>query len=355
MTRAARDWHVVVLEDPRFEPPAPDLPRLERRVVEGGVELASPILPYWDGVPGSVERMQRALLDALLAEEGQPDLVWYYTPLAQSFAGHLTPRLVVYDCMDELSAFKDASPGLLLEERRLLRRADLVFTGGASLYEAKRGLHQHVHCFPSSVETAHFGQARDRALAEPPELAAIPHPRIGWFGVVDERMDLDFLAACAERRPDWSFVMIGPVVKIDSAALPQRPNIHWLGGRRYAELPMHLANWDAGFMPFALNEATRFISPTKTPEYLAAGLPVVSTAIADVVRPWGEEKLVGIAANADEAVAALARALEVPTAEWLERVDRRLSLMSWDRTWAGMRSLIRHAQVRVVQAKRGRG
>lgn len=304
MARAARDWDVVVLEDPRFEPPAPDLPRLERRVVEGGVELASPILPYWDGVPGSVERMQRALLDALLAEKGQPDLVWYYTPLAQSFAGHLTPRLVVYDCMDELSAFKDASPGLLLEERRLLRRADLVFTGGASLYEAKRGLHPHVHCFPSSVETAHFGQARDRALAEPPELAASPHPRIGWFGVVDERMDLDLLAACAERRPDWSFVMIGPVVKIESAALPQRPNIHWLGGRRYAELPMHLAHWDAGFMPFALNEATRFISPTKTPEYLAAGLPVVSTAIADVVRPWGEEKLVGIAANADEAVAA---------------------------------------------------
>ncbi|MFC7737652.1 glycosyltransferase [Roseomonas sp. GCM10028921] len=355
MARAARDWHVIVLEDPRFEPPAPDLPRLERRVVEGGVELASPVLPYWDGVPGSVERIQRALLDLLLAEEGQPDLVWYYTPLAQSFAGHLTPRLVVYDCMDELSAFKDASPGLLLEERRLLRRADLVFTGGASLYEAKRGLHPHVHCFPSSVETAHFGQARDRALAEPPELAAIPHPRIGWFGVVDERMDLDLVAACAERRPDWSFVMIGPVVKIDPVNLPQRRNIHWLGGRRYAELPMHLSHWDAGLMPFALNKATRFISPTKTPEYLAAGLAVVSTAVADVVRPWGEEELVGIAGDADEAIAALARALENPPADWLERVDRRLSLMSWDQTWAGMRALIRDARVRVVQAKRGRG
>ncbi|MGI4942193.1 MAG: glycosyltransferase [Janthinobacterium lividum] len=304
------------------------------------------MLPFWDGVPGSVERMQRLLLDALLADIGQPDLVWYYTPLAQSFAGHLSPRLIVYDCMDELSAFKGASPQMSLEERRLLRRADLVFTGGRSLHEAKRGLHPNIHCFPSSIDASHFALARTCSLTEPPELANLPRPRIGWFGVVDERMDLDLLNDCAARRPDWSFVMLGPVVKLNPSELPRSPNLHWLGRRSYAELPAYLAHWDAGFMPFAINEATRFISPTKTPEYLAAGVPVVSTAIADVVQPWGQEGLVGIARDAEEAVAALDRVMVRSRASWLERVDQHLGRISWDKTWASMAALIsgsRHA------------
>jgi glycosyltransferase involved in cell wall biosynthesis len=305
--------------------------------------VATPVLPYWDGVPGSVERMQRPILDALLAEEGKPDVVWYYTPLAQSFAGHLTPRITIYDCMDELAAFKGASPQLLLEERRLLRRADLVFTGGRSLYEAKRGLHANVHCFPSTIDAKHFAGARAPGLAEPPEMAALPHPRIGWFGVVDERMDLELLAATADMRPDWSFVMIGPVVKVSPTDLPSRPNIHWLGGRTYAQLPAYLAHWDAGFMNFAMNDATRFISPTKTPEYLAAGVPVVSTAIADVVRPWGEEGLVEIVHDAAQAVAALDRVMTRPRKPWLARVDTHLSHISWDKTWAGMFALMQGA------------
>ncbi len=340
LTRAVRDWRVVFFEEPRFEPPADDLPRLQRRMVAEGVEVVTPVLPYWDGIPGSVERMQRPMLDAMLADEGQPDVVWYYTPLAQSFAGHLTPRVTVYDCMDELAAFKGASPQLLLEERRLLRRADLVFTGGQSLYEAKQGLHADVHCFPSSVDAKHYAKARLPGIEEPSELAALPHPRIGWFGVVDERMDLELLEACADLRPDWSFVMIGPVVKLDPADLPQRPNIHWIGGRTYAQLPSYLAHWDVGLMNFALNEATRYISPTKTPEYLAAGVPVVSTAIKDVVRPWGEEGLVEIVRDADEAVAAIERVMARPVEPWLAKVDQHLSRISWDKTWVAMRALI---------------
>jgi glycosyltransferase involved in cell wall biosynthesis len=165
----------------------------------------------------------------------------------------------------------------------------------------------------------------------------IPRPRVGFFGVVDERMDLDLVHALAELRPDWRFVMIGPVVKIDPDALPRSPNLHWLGVKSYAELPAYLSGWDAGFMPFARNESTRFISPTKTPEFLAAGLPVVSTPVADVVSDWGGGGLVDIAGDAPAFADALGRALDRPRAGWLRDVDRRLAEISWDRTWDGMR------------------
>ncbi|MBP0445352.1 glycosyltransferase [Roseomonas sp. SSH11] len=352
LSRAALDWRVIYFEEPRFEPPAPDLPRLRRRMVAEGVEVVTPLLPYWDGVPGSVERMQRPLLDSLLVETGTPDVLWYYTPLAQSVAGHVVPELTVYDCMDELSAFRGASPQMLIEERRLMRRADLVFTGGQSLYEAKRAIRADAHCFPSSIDQHHFAQARTGEIPEPSEMKDIPGPRIGWFGVVDERLDLELLASCARLRPDWSFVMIGPVVKIDPADLPRLPNLHWLGGRPYAELPRYLAHWDAGLMPFAINEATRFISPTKTPEYLAAGVPVVSTPIADVVRPWGETGLVEIAGTAEAAVQALGQVMARPHAPWLERVDQQLSHISWDRSWANMAALIRSARKDPARARR---
>jgi UDP-galactopyranose mutase len=244
--------------------------------------------------------------------------------------------------MDELSAFRGAPPQMLDMERRLLGRADLVFTGGRSLFEAKRGRHGAVHCFPSSIDAAHFGRARGTP-PEPASLAAIPHPRIGFFGVVDERMDLELVAELAALRPYWSFCMIGPVVKIDTAALPQAPNLHWLGARHYRELPDHLAHWDLGFMPFALNESTRFISPTKTPEFLAAGLPVVSTPVIDVVRDYGDPGLVEIASDAAGMAERLELLLQRPRATWLARVDARLAAGSWDRTWARMEALLQEA------------
>ena len=337
LLRAAQSLDVLFVEEPIVEGTAAPHMRLQRAAA--GVTVAQPILPLGTD-PAGLDALQRRLLDDTLAELGIGAMIaWYYTPLAIPFTGHLDRRVIVYDCMDELSAFRGASPRLALLERHLLRQADLVFTGGASLYRSKRALHRAVYAFPSSIDAQHFGQAR-RPLPEPDDQAAIAAPRIGFFGVVDERMDLGLVEAVARLRPDWSIVMIGPVVKIDPAALPRHANLHWLGMKSYDALPAYLAGWQAGFMPFALNEATRFISPTKTPEYLAAGVPLVSTPIADVVDPWGKEDLVAIAATAEDMVAALDGLLAGPSAEWRARVDLRLRRMSWNRTWSEMLALV---------------
>jgi UDP-galactopyranose mutase len=212
-----------------------------------------------------------------------------------------------------------------------------------------------VHCFPSSIDARHFGQARG-SLPEPEAMAPLPRPRLGFFGVVDERMDLGLVAELAGLRPDWSLAMIGPVAKIDPAALPRAANIHWLGPREYRELPAHLAHWDIGFMPFALNESTRFISPTKTPEFLAAGLPVVSTAVTDVLRDYGNPGLVEIAQDAREMAIKAESLLRRPRESWLAKVDARLAAMSWDRTWERMATLVAEARSpRLAPARAGAG
>jgi UDP-galactopyranose mutase len=243
--------------------------------------------------------------------------------------------LVVFDCMDELSGFHGAPRELLSLEHDLLRRSDLVFTGGQSLYEAKKQRHPRVFAFPSSVDKAHFGTARS-PQADPDDQRAIGRPRLGFFGVIDERLDLPLLDAIATARPEWQLVMLGPTVKIDPATLPRHPNVHYLGMKTYESLPAYLAGWDAALLPFAMNDATRFISPTKTPEYLAAGRSVVSTPIADVVKPYGEQGLVEIAGQPDEFVAAIERVLTTRDAAWRGKVDAFLEGLSWDRTWAGM-------------------
>jgi UDP-galactopyranose mutase len=217
--------------------------------------------------------------------------------------------------------------------------ADHVFTGGRSLYEAKRERHESVHCFPSSIDVEHFSKARN-VDEDPEDQKAIPHPRIGFFGVIDERSDLVLLEKIAEMRPDWHFVMIGPVVKIDDADLPRAGNIHYLGGKNYNELPEYVGGWDVAMMPFALNESTRFISPTKTPEYLAAGLPVVSTPVRDVVRPYGGEGLVQIASTPEEFVEAIENAMGEDADERDRRVGEFLADMSWDKTYRLMAELL---------------
>ncbi len=337
MSRAAREHDVVFFEEPVIE----DVPRalLRSERVAEGVQVAVPVVPgRLTGAQTSLA--QTRLLDELLAARpGRPRIFWYYTPMALTFSSHHAADLHVYDNMDELSAFRGASPMLQEMESRLLRRCDLVFCGGHSLYEAKRHRHSRVHAFPSSIDAAHFGQAR-RGLAEPPELAPIARPRLGFFGVIDERMDLALVDELARRRPDWQWIMVGPVVKIDPASLPRHANLHWLGGRSYHELPAHLAHWDAGVMPFALNESTRYISPTKTPEFLAAGVPVVSSAIRDVVRPYGERGLVEIATHPQEWIARADALLQRPRAGWLADVDRVLAGTSWDRTWAAMQHML---------------
>jgi glycosyltransferase involved in cell wall biosynthesis len=282
------------------------------------------------------------LLDAHLASIRGPLLAWYYTPMMLPFSRHITPDLTVFDAMDELSKFKFAPPHLLMLEQELLDRSDIVFTGGSSLYEAKKDRHENVHCFPSSVDRVHFLKARAPQF-EPADQEDLPKPRLGFYGVIDERFDTELLAKVAEMRPDWSFVMVGPVVKISEEDLPRRPNIHYLGGKTYAELPAYLSGWNVALMPFAMNESTQFISPTKTPEYLAGGKPVVSTPIKDVVRHYGQLEGVMIADNPDDFVAQCERALELshnPESGWLAEADLLLSSTSWDTTQARLAGLI---------------
>ena len=341
LTRAARHYRVFFVEEPVFDDV--EAPRFDLTGEPGAVTVAVPVLPHGTDA-AEADAMQRRLLDLLLAEQaGRRLICWYYTPMALGFSDHLHPDVCVYDCMDELSAFRFAPPALVERERELLERADIVLTGGQSLYEAKRGRHPNVHAFPSSIDAAHFGRARTANASQPGDQAGLPHPRLGYFGVIDERMDFGLLAEMADLRPPWQFVMIGPVVKIEEADLPRRPNIHWLGGKSYDELPDYLAGWDVGLMPFAMNESTRFISPTKTPEFLAAGVPVVSTPIVDVVRSYGHAGLVEIAAEAPAAITKVEALLARPKGAWLDRVDRRLASLSWDKTWDAMHALIRSA------------
>ncbi|CAO4154249.1 glycosyltransferase family 1 protein [Methylorubrum extorquens] len=343
ISRAARHFDVIFVEEPAGEVAETDYLRLEP--VAPGVTVAVPVLAQAQSY--AANRAQARLIRALLRGRSSAARVfWYYTPAAVSLSGDLPRDLTVYDNMDELSAFRGASPDLIAQEADLIGQADLVFTGGRSLYEAKRGTHANIHCFPSSVDAEHFRAARLSDRSDPPDQAVIPRPRLGFFGVIDERLDRDLLAAVADLRPDWHFVMIGPVVKIDPASLPQRPNIHWLGPKTYAELPDYLRHWDLGLMPFALNEATRFISPTKTPEFLAAGLRVISTPIVDVLRDYGEAGLVAVAETPEAVVLSAEALLFQPKDAWLEAVDQRLATHSWDRTWAAMQALMSEAQRR---------
>lgn len=334
MTRAARDFDVIFFEEPLFDDAA--APGVDDRQRDGGVRVVQPLLPHGTDTAAAVD-YQRVLLDGLVAGVSGPLILWFYTPMALPFARHIAADLIVLDKMDELSAFANAPPLLLALEQELLDLADVVFTGGASMHEAAANRHANIHCFPSSIDAAHFAAARG-GIPEPADQAGITTPRIGFFGVIDERFDIELLRAVAAATPDKQFVMIGPVAKIDPASLPRAANIHWLGGKTYAELPAYLAGWDIGWMPFAINEATKFISPTKTPEFLAAGLPVVSTAIRDVVRPYGEAGLVEIAATRDETLAAFTKVLERPRRDWLAAVDAQLAQGSWDRTWDAMRA-----------------
>ena len=268
-------------------------------------------------------------------------IFWYYTPMALPFTKRFKPKFTVYDCMDELSAFKFAPTELKTMEQELMRKADVVFTGGNNLYESKKRHHHNIFAFPSSIDKKHFVQARQHTK-EQADQKDIPFPRLGFFGVLDERFDVDLIKKVATEKPDWQFVLIGPIVKIDPNILPQNKNIHYLGNKSYQDLPKYLSGWDVAMIPFAINESTRFISPTKTPEYLAAGKPVVSAGICDVVNPYGNNKLVRIYDNAAEFVENVTEELAVgDKSEWLGRVDSHLSTISWDLTFEQMKGLIK--------------
>ena len=345
LTRAARSRDVYFWEEPWFH----DAEEPESRGRDGGsleflqveeTQAVTVIRPHFnhgeDFIEGQRRLLNRFLADRCLARFDS----WFYTPMALRFTAHLQPRVTIYDCMDELSAFLSAPPELIERENELFRVADVVFTGGQSLYEAKRSKHPNVHAFPSSIDVPHFAQARE-IQPDPSDQADIPNPRVGFFGVLDERFDTELVSRVARLRPHVHFVFLGPVVKIDPAQLPAASNIHYLGGKSYRELPRYLAGWDAAILPFAMNDSTRFISPTKTPEYLAAGKRVVSTPIKDVIAGYGISGLVEIAGTASEFAIALDRAIFADhDVEWTQRVERKLAQSSWDHTWAAMRAEI---------------
>ena len=338
LSRCAKKRRVFFVEEPIFGNCSM---RLDVREADPGVHVVVPHLPEGLRSEIAINAVMKDLTRQLfLAHDIKEYVFWYYTPMALSFTDHFNPVAAVYDCMDELSAFKGANSQLPELEKELFQYVDLVFTGGQSLYEAKRDQHPAVYAFPSSIDASHFGKAR-QTVNDPEDQADIPHPRLGFFGVIDERFDVALLDEVASKRPDWHFVIIGPVVKIDPNALPKHANIHYLGGKKYGELPDYLAGWDVALLLFARNESTRFISPTKTPEYLAAGKPVISTSIRDVVRPYGELKLVEIANTADDLIHAAEKILSHENrSEWLKRVDAFLENISWDKTWSQMSDLI---------------
>ncbi len=340
MSRFADEMTVVYWEEPMDIGPK-ETPMLRVRTAEDfpNVRIVVPHLPQGLDEDQRNAALKR-LLDAYSAGLGRPIVAWYYTPMMLPFSRDLDASVVVFDAMDELSKFKFAPQNLLDLEQELIDRADLVFTGGSSLFEAKKDRHSSVHLFPSSVDRTHFAKARANQF-DPADQEELSRPRLGFYGVIDERFDIDLLDTIAQMRPDWSFVMVGPVVKISEDDLPRRPNIHYLGGKKYEQLPAYLSGWDVALMPFAMNESTQFISPTKTPEYLAGGKPVVSTPIKDVVRHYGHLEGVGIASTPEEFVAECERMLALPKGgEWLAEADLLLSATSWSTTQARMSGLI---------------
>jgi UDP-galactopyranose mutase len=339
LARLAASHPVVFVEEPEFEEGPP---RWDRSTPQPNVTVYRPRTPIRS--PG-FDREQQAALEPLIsqlsAELGNATLVaWLYTPMALPLALSLDPQGAIYDCMDELSLFLGAPPQLLTLENQLLEYADVMFTGGPSLFRAKEARHPNVHCFPSSVDAEHF-RLQGKQVPEAEEQSDIPHPRLGFYGVIDERLDLEIVERLAQAHPEWHIVLVGPVVKIDPERLPRRPNIHYFGQRSYDQLPGYLAGWDVCLLPFARNDATKFISPTKTLEYMAAELPIVSTPITDVAEPYGH--IVYLGGTPEEFISACEAALASSPEERARRAAQMRQVLagtSWDVTVANMEKLV---------------
>ncbi len=338
LTRFAQKFRVFFIEEPIFHA-GEDICQVTLN--KENVWVVKPHLSDVECSEMELIVRQKTLLNKLFAKmEIEKYLFWYYTPMALKISDQFRPLRIIYDCMDELSAFKFAPTEISQLEKKLFDKADLVFTGGHCLYEAKQDCHHNIHPFPSSIDKEHFSKAR-ADVNEPSDQAPIPRLRIGFYGVIDERFNINLIREVASLRPEWHFVLVGPVVKIHPDDLPRNNNIHYLGGKSYQELPQYLAGWDIAMIPFEKNESTKFISPTKTPEYLAAGKPVISSSIRDVVKPYGEQQLVHIADTTEQFIAAVEKELSTSDkSEWNKKVDQYLSQISWDKTWNRMMKLV---------------
>lgn len=337
LSRFASDCIVYFLEEPIFtnEP-------------ESTIQFTRKLTNLWVGVPlisnseaADVDAVLTNLLDKFFATKSVEEFAfWYYTPMALNFTSKYSPKITIFDCMDELSAFKNAPTKLKDLEKQLMNKADIVFTGGQALYEAKKNQHANIFPFPSSIDKDHFAAAR-KNISEPDDQSKIKGIKLGFYGVIDERFDIDLIRDIADARPEWQLVLIGPVVKISPDVLPKNQNIHYLGQKSYMELPAYLSGWDIALIPFLLNESTRFISPTKTPEYMSAGRPVISTPIRDVVHPYGVNKLVHIGSNAKEFIKYAEQELTLSDkSQWLKKSDEFLADNCWDNTYASMTAKI---------------
>jgi glycosyltransferase involved in cell wall biosynthesis len=343
LTRLAKSFNIFYFEEPVFE--AIDQEHLSFSKRADNIWIVVPHMP--EGMSAEeIKNTHKQMFDRFMENKNLADYAfWYYTPMALEYSRKYNPDLVIFDCMDELSAFKFAPVELKNMEKELLKKADVVFTGGHSLYEAKKNQHFNIHPFPSSIDKAHFTKAREYKTC-PEDMINTLQPKLGFYGVIDERFDIELIRGMADAKPEWQFILIGPVVKIDPATLPKNKNIHYLGSKSYQELPTYMATWDIALIPFMLNDSTKFISPTKTPEYLAAGLPVISTPIKDVVNPYGKSKLVHIGANADDFIAAAETELKTSSnlkEKWMMQVDSFLMQNSWDKTCNNMLKLMSEA------------
>lgn len=333
LTRFSKKYQVFYFEEPKIG----DSDRYTVNL-QDGICIVELLVTVHDDTTN--EKIKNLICQLLKEYAIERYICWYYTPMALQFTEELNAEKVIYDSMDELSAFRFAPPQLLQLEDELFKKADVVFTGGNSLYQAKKNRHHNIHSMPSSIDKGHFGKART-IQPEPDDQKSIGFPRLGFFGVVDERFDIELLREVSAKRPDWQFIIIGPVVKIHHDDLPQAENIHYLGSKSYSELPMYIAHWDIALILFALNEATEFISPTKTPEYLAAGKAVISTAIKDVVQPYGNAGLVHIVNSSETFIKAAEKIFSDPDKDhWLRTVDHFLEDDSWDHTFNRMNAII---------------
>jgi len=348
LSRLAQRSHVLFVEEPVY---LDDIPaaRLDVSLPLPRVHRAVPLLPgtlrgEYDASIAVIRDLVRKQVaaDGPLGGAFQRPVQWFYTPMpAPAMLGAFDERAVVYDCMDELSKFRFAPAELVDRERYLAANADVVFTGGYKLWQAKSRHHANVHFFGCGVDVDHFARARSEDLSLAPELAKLGRKVMGYFGVIDERIDYDLLAKLAHENSDAELVMVGPVVKVDPNELPQGPNIHWLGQRRYDELPSYVKGFDVCLMPFALNEATEYINPTKTLEYMAAGKPIVSTAVSDVVHNF--TPVVTVAETDDDFVTATAAAMHSPDAAMIARGVEQARASTWESIVARMERIVREA------------
>lgn len=355
MTRLGQHGPVIFVEEPVEGPPvesseevkhsskALHSKRAKQARIFSGAKNVTVVQPYakWENYTTEVGSLVRQIIQE---KKWKTPRLWFYSPMFVEMIDQVPHQQVIFDCMDELSAFLDAPQELIQNEQLLLSKSDIVFTGGRSLYESKRRFHNNAHCFPSSVDQKHFEQALSKKTTLPVDIAHIPGPIVGFYGVIDERLDLKLLSQLADLNPQVSFVVIGPVVKINHSDLPQQKNIHYLGGKDYSQLPSYLKAFDITMMPFALNESTKFISPTKTLEFMAAQKPIISTAIKDVAEVYPRE--VAVVQNSLEFTAAIRSYLSESVSARKLRHKLQAEVIkktSWDNTVKEMLSVMKKA------------